>query len=89
MNATDLTTEEIVGQLDAVRGLAGDDSDRLRHFLSATDQVKFAAYEPSEEEISQTYEGALGFVEATREREEAAAAEPSSGAEPYEEAAAA
>ncbi len=68
LNATDLTTEEIVAALDAVRGLNADNNDRLRHFLSATDQVKFAAYEPPQEEIGQTYEGALSFVEATRAR---------------------
>ncbi len=72
LNATDLTTEEITAMLDQVRGLAGDDNQRLRRFLAATDQVKFAAHEPSEEEITDTYEGALSFVEATRERPEAA-----------------
>ncbi len=76
LNATDLTTEEIVEALGEVRGLAGDDEGRLRLFLAATDQVKFAAYEPSEAEIEGTYEGALSFVEATRERpEETAVAE--------------
>ncbi len=68
LNATDLTTEEITAALDQVRGLAGDDNMLLRRFLAATDQVKFAAHEPSEEEITDTYEGALSFVEATRER---------------------
>ena len=72
LNATDLTTEEIVGALDELRGLAGDDGERLRRFLAATDRVKFAAYEPSETEIEETYEGALSFVEATREQPEAA-----------------
>ncbi len=71
LNATDLTTEEITAMLDGVRGLGGDDNARLRHFLAATDQVKFAAHEPSEEEITDTYEGALSFVEATRERPDA------------------
>ncbi|MEM7354579.1 MAG: DUF4381 family protein [Acidobacteriota bacterium] len=69
LNATDLTTEEIVAALDQLRGLSGDESERLRRFLAATDQVKFAAYQPGEEEIAQTYEGALSFVEATRMRE--------------------
>ncbi|MCP3961173.1 MAG: hypothetical protein GY719_25280 [bacterium] len=68
LNATDLTTEEIVGRLDEIRSLRGDEGTRLRQFLGATDRVKFAAYEPAEDEISQTYEGALSFVEATRER---------------------
>ena len=49
--------------------------------------MKFAAYEPSEEEITGTYEGALSFVEATRERPEQAVAEP--GVEEPQEAMAA
>ncbi len=76
LNATDLTTEEITALLDEVRGLTDDDSLRLRRFLDATDQVKFAAHEPSEEEIEGTYEGALSFVEATRERLEEMAQDP-------------
>ena len=35
------------------------------------DQDKFAAHEPSEDEISGTYERALAFVEATRPSETA------------------
>lgn len=93
LNATDLTTEEIVAELDGLRDLSGDESRRLHSFLAATDRVKFAAYHPGEEEISTTYEGALSFVEATRERQEAAAPEAgekkSAGEEPFEEAAAA
>ncbi len=81
LNATDLTTEEITAMLDEVRDLAGDDSELLRRFLTATDQVKFAAHEPSEEEIEGTYEGALSFVEATRERPEAATADPATAQE--------
>ncbi len=76
LNATDLTTEEIVEALEEIRDLGGEDDQRLRLFLAATDQVKFAAYEPSEEEISGTYEGALSFVEATRERPPAARPSP-------------
>jgi hypothetical protein len=68
LNATDLTTEEIVARLGGVRGLGGDERDLLRGFLGATDRVKFAAHEPSEEEIRATYENALTFVEVTRER---------------------
>lgn len=75
LNATDLTTEEIVARLDGVRGLEGDERGRLRRFLAATDRVKFAAHEPGEEAIRATYEDALSFVEATRERPVAAPAE--------------
>lgn len=92
LNATDLTTEEIVGRLDEIRGLDADSSHLLRRFLGATDQVKFAAYVPSEEEIGATYEGALSFVEATRWRPAPAAGEeaaPPGDATPIEEARAA
>ncbi len=68
LNATDLTTEEIAAHLDELRGLDRDSGERLRRFLAATDQVKFAAYEPTQDEIGESYEGALSFVEATRER---------------------
>jgi hypothetical protein len=68
LNATDLTTEEIFAHLGEIAELDGQSDQRLRRFLTATDQVKFAAYEPSGEEIGETYEGALSFVEATRER---------------------
>ena len=88
LNATDLTTEEIVMALDEIRGLGGDDELRLRRFLGATDRIKFAAYEPSEEEIEGTYEGALSFVEATRERPEAAPQVAASEATAIREAAA-
>lgn len=82
LNATDLTTEEIVEQLDEVRGLQAEPSRALRRFLDATDQVKFAAYMPPEQEIGETYEGALSFVEATRLRPELAANDASSGETP-------
>ncbi len=68
LNATDLTTEEILAHLGELAGLDGDSDQRLRGFLAATDRVKFAAYEPAEDEIGETYEGALSFVETTRER---------------------
>lgn len=74
LNATDLTTEEILSSLDELRDLDGDNSQRLKRFLVDTDQVKFADYRPSEDEIGRTYEGALSFVEATRSRPQEAAA---------------
>ena len=77
LNATDLTTEEIVDHLDKVRA-AGAERDRLRLFLLATDRVKFADHRPEGDEIQGTYEHALSFVEATRVRAE----ETASSAEP-------
>ena len=67
LNATDLTTEEIVDHLDELR-TASCERDRLGLFLRSTDRVKFADHRPPEDEIQNTYEHALSFVEATRER---------------------
>lgn len=66
LNATDLTTEEILGRLDGLARLEPLQARRLERFLVATDQVKFAAHLPALEEIERTYEQALGFVTATR-----------------------
>ena len=63
LNATDLTTEEIVPRLSGL--VAVEEEDRLRRFLVETDGVKFAAQRPSEAEIEATYESALLFVEST------------------------
>jgi len=66
LNATDLTTEEIVANLGAVEDLPAEQNQVLHEFLIDTDQVKFAHREPTSEDIEGTYEQALGFVEATR-----------------------
>ena len=66
LNATDLTTEEIVENLASLDDLATDQNHILLEFLSHTDQVKFAHHEPTRQDIEGTYELALGFVEATR-----------------------
>lgn len=83
LNATDLTSEEIIARLSQLSGLAGEQAVSLRRFLLDTDQVKFADHEPTREEIHQTYERALGFVEATRPVAEAeSAANGERGGEP-------
>lgn len=69
LNATDLTTEEILGRLGGLVRLEPPQARRLERFLVATDQVKFAAHLPLPEEIERTYEQALGFVTATRPSE--------------------
>jgi len=71
-----LTTEEILPALAALPSLRGEQEERLRLFLLHTDQVKFADYTPSEEEIQQTYDGGLEFVEATRPGLDASQEEP-------------
>ena len=66
MNATDLTTEEILVNLVSLEDLAAEQNQSLEEFLVDTDQVKFAHREPSRGDIEGTYEKALAFVEATR-----------------------
>lgn len=66
LNATDLTTEEILASLTSLEEMAADQTRVLQGFLIDTDQVKFAHREPSLVDIEGTYEQALGFVEATR-----------------------
>lgn len=68
LNATDLTTEEIVIALPRLRGLEGTTACRLRRFLVDTDRVKFADHRPAEPEIETAFERARAFVEATRPR---------------------
>jgi len=65
LNATDLTSEEICANLDRLDELSDEPEQTLRHFLTETDTVKFAAHHPEQEEIQQTYERALSFVELT------------------------
>jgi len=64
LNATDLTTEEILDNLDGL-GIENEECTRLRRFLLHGDQVKFAASIPTQEEILATYERAFVFVENT------------------------
>ncbi|MGB5882042.1 MAG: hypothetical protein WBH85_18600 [Thermoanaerobaculia bacterium] len=70
LNATDLTSEEIVAELPALDDLGDDHGHVLERFLADTDRVKFAEHQPSEGEIEGTYENALGFVESTLPVEE-------------------
>ncbi len=71
LNATDLTTEEILGRLVELTRLEPLHARRLERFLVATDRVKFAAHLPAPEEIERIFDQALGFVKATRPAESA------------------
>ena len=70
LNATDLTRQEIIPLLADLPGLDPAAAAQLQEFLLATDRVKFAAFEPTSEQIEATYEQALSFVEATAPRDE-------------------
>ena len=65
LNATDLTTEEILLGLDELP-VENEDRARIRRFLADSDLVKFAASVPTEGDIRETHERALRFVESTR-----------------------
>jgi len=65
LNATDLTTEEILPRLTELDELQPPQRVDLRLFLQHTDRVKFAEHHPTSSEVEQAYEHALGFVEAT------------------------
>ncbi len=69
LNATDLTSEEILARSAELQGLGPAEREGLERFLLDTDRVKFAEHRPGEAEIEQVYERALGFVEATQPRE--------------------
>ena len=70
LNATDLTTEEILPELPALADLPPSEARRLGEFLDATDRVKFAEHRPPPSEVEATWERALSFVEATVPRPE-------------------
>ncbi|MEE8409284.1 MAG: hypothetical protein V3T05_06750 [Myxococcota bacterium] len=65
VNATDLTSEEILPRIAALGDLPPTEQVRLRDFLAETDRVKFAAYVPAMPEVEATYEKALTFIETT------------------------
>ena len=65
LNATDLTTEEILAGLDPI-GLPETSDAGLRSFLRDSDRVKFAAYRPERPEVGAILERARRFVEETR-----------------------
>ncbi len=66
LNATDLTTDEILFAMPRFSELGKSDGQSLQRFLVDTDHVKFADHHPNEPEIEANYERALGFVEATQ-----------------------
>lgn len=65
LNATDLTSEEIVAALPGL-GIADRLARGLSAFLADTDRVKFAAQRPERDEIAAILQWARRFVEETR-----------------------
>jgi hypothetical protein len=65
LNATDLTSEEILSNVSLRHDVPREQRHHLRDFFMHTDAVKFASADPTEQRIHTTYEQALSFVENT------------------------
>lgn len=67
LNATDMTTEEIVDHVGELGALHPSARAGLLRALAAADRVKFALHLPAEAEVQQVWDDALLVVESTRE----------------------
>ncbi len=67
--ALEMTTFEILASFEGDGRLSEGTYECLRSFLEACDLVKFAKYEPSPDEVKQTFERAYKFVRETRPAE--------------------
>jgi hypothetical protein len=64
-HAPERTTEEFLHELKATQLLAAGQKESLSHFLQSCDLVKFAKYEPTEEELRALHAAALRLVDET------------------------
>jgi hypothetical protein len=69
-HAPERTTEEFLRELAATKLLLPDQKDSLGNFLGSCDLVKFAKYEPREEELLELHGSAVRLVEETEPRPE-------------------
>jgi hypothetical protein len=67
-HAPERTTEEFLRELAGSRLLLPDQKDSLANFLASCDLVKFAKYEPGENELRELHGSALRLVEETEPR---------------------
>jgi hypothetical protein len=80
-SAPERTTEEFLRELSATDLLVPEQKESLGKFLESCDLVKFAKYEPRENELRELHGAAVKLVEETEPRETKA----ESGSEPPEE----
>lgn len=64
-HAPERTTEEFLRELSATNLLTEDQKESLRRFLENCDLVKFAKYEPGENELRELHSSAVRLVEET------------------------
>lgn len=64
-HAPERTTEEFLRELGETNLLTGDQKESLGKFLESCDLVKFAKYEPGENELRELHSSAVRLVEET------------------------
>jgi hypothetical protein len=69
-HAPERTTEEFLHELQGTKLLAAEQKDKLGEFLECCDLVKFAKYEPVENELRGLHGSALRLVEETEPKPE-------------------
>jgi hypothetical protein len=68
-HAPERTTEEFLRELSGTKLLLPEQKESLGNFLASCDLVKFAKYEPGENELRALHSSALRLVEETAPRE--------------------
>jgi len=71
IRAPEQTTQEFLEEISRRRDFPGEHSRRLRSFLEAADLVKFAAHQPRDEDVEESFRRASAFV-GSADREEVA-----------------
>ena len=72
IHAPEQTTQEFLQEISRRKDFPAEQSRRLRSFLEAADLVKFAAHQPREEDVEESFRRASAFV-GCADREEVAA----------------
>jgi hypothetical protein len=67
--APERTTEEFLRELKGTKLLLPEQKESLGNFLASCDLVKFARYEPGENELRELHASALRLIEETEPRE--------------------
>ena len=67
--APERTTEEFLRELGGTKLLLPEQKDSLGNFLASCDLVKFAKYEPGENELRELHGAAVKLVEETEPKE--------------------
>ena len=70
VHAPEQTTQEFLQEISRRKDFPAEQSRRLRSFLEAADLVKFAAYQPRDEDVEESFRRASAFVGGA-DREEA------------------